>query len=506
MPVGVALSAGRRERESRAAAGRKEHPMTRQNSFKRLVRMRMEKTGESYTAARATLLAADEAHAPDGPALTMSDEAIRRATGRGWEEWFDLLDEVGAGERPHKEIARWLRNEQEVGGWWAQSVTVSYERARGLRAVGERPEGFSVTAQKTVAVPVDRLYDAFVDESLRACWLPGAELRERTATRPKSARFDWGDGATRLVVAFTAQGEAKSTAALEHERLPDTEEAERMKAFWRERMNALQAQLEGDAGTVTSRDGTRIAFERSGAGPALVLVDGALCFRSFGPMTPLAELLAPHFTVYRYDRRGRGESGDTAPYAVAREIEDLDAVIAEAGGAAFVFGISSGAVLALEAAASGSAISKLALYEPPLTVDEDASGESKEFGERLEQLVAEGRRDDAVEFFLSSAGVPADAIAAMRSEPSWALFESVAPTLVYDNALLGDGSVPRDRGATLNVPALVASGGDSPDFFRRAAEATADTIPGARHETLEGQSWGQVAPEALAPMLREFFV
>jgi Domain of unknown function (DUF4287) len=215
--------------------------MTRQKSFKRLVRMRMEKTGESYTAARATLLAADDAQAP---AVTMGDEAIRRGTGRGWEEWFDLLDEAGASEWPHKEIARRLREEHAIGGWWAQSVTVSYERARGLRALGERPEGFSVTAQKTVAVPVERLYEAFVDESLRARWLPDADLRERTATKPRSARFDWGDGATRVVVGFTAQGAAKSTAALEHERLADAEEAGRMKAFWRERMGALRAQLE----------------------------------------------------------------------------------------------------------------------------------------------------------------------------------------------------------------------------------------------------------------------
>ena len=124
----------------------------------------------------------------------MSDEAIRRGTGRGWEEWFDLLDEWGAEERTHKEIARWLHDEHAIDGWWAQSVTVSYERARGMRALGERPGGFSVTAQKTVAAPVERLYDAFVDEPARARWLPGAELRERTATRPKGARFDWGDG------------------------------------------------------------------------------------------------------------------------------------------------------------------------------------------------------------------------------------------------------------------------------------------------------------------------
>jgi hypothetical protein len=218
--------------------------MTRQKSFKRLVRARMEKTRESYTAARAKLLAADETQATVGPTLTMSDEAIRRRTGRGWEEWFDLLDEWGAAEQPHKEIARWLREEQGVDGWGAQSVTVSYERARGLRAVGERPEGFSVTAQKTVAVPVDRLYEAFVDESLRERWLTDGELRERTATRPKSARFDWGDGETRVIVGFTAQGDAKSTVALEHERLPDAEEAERMKAFWRDRVVTLKEVLE----------------------------------------------------------------------------------------------------------------------------------------------------------------------------------------------------------------------------------------------------------------------
>jgi hypothetical protein len=219
--------------------------MTRQKSFKRLVRSRMEKTGESYTAARASLLGAEQSKASERPPLTTSEEAIRRRTGRGWEEWFDMLDEWGAAEQPHKEIARWLREERGVDGWGAQSVTVSYERARGLRAVGEHPEGFSVTAQKTVAVPIDRLYDAFVDESRRARWLPDSELRERTATKPKSARFDWGDGETRVIVGFIAKGEAKSTVALEHARLPDAEKASRMKAFWRDRVAVLKEVLEG---------------------------------------------------------------------------------------------------------------------------------------------------------------------------------------------------------------------------------------------------------------------
>jgi hypothetical protein len=218
--------------------------MTRQKSFKRLVRARMEKTGESYSAARASLLAADEPKATEGPTLTMSDDAIRRRTGHGWEHWFDLLDEWGATQRSHTDAARWLREEQDTGGWTAQAIVVSYERARGLRAVGEHADGFTVTASKTIAVPVDRLYEAFVDEALRREWLPDAELRERTATRPKSARFDWDGGDTRVVVGFEAKGDAKSTASLAHEKLPDAGEAERMKAFWRERVAALKEVLE----------------------------------------------------------------------------------------------------------------------------------------------------------------------------------------------------------------------------------------------------------------------
>jgi hypothetical protein len=220
--------------------------MTRQKSFKRLVRARMEKTGESYTAARAVLLAAEEPKATEKPALATSDEAIRRRTGRGWEEWFDLLDEWGAAERPHREIARWVAEQQGVEplAWNAQAVAGSYERARGLRAVGEHPDGFTITASRTVAVRVDRLYDAFVDASLRERWLPDGALRERTASRPKSARFDWGDGETRVNVTFLAKEEAKSTVALSHVRLADAEEAERMKAYWRARIAAMKEVLE----------------------------------------------------------------------------------------------------------------------------------------------------------------------------------------------------------------------------------------------------------------------
>ena len=221
--------------------------MTRQRSFKRLVRTRMEKTGESYTAARAVLLAGVEPEAAAAePPLAASDERIRERTGRGWEEWFDLLDDWGAAEHTHREIARWVADQLGIGPlvWDAQAISSSYERARGLRAVGETEEGFAVSATRTVAVPVERLFDAVVDESRRCRWLPDGELSERTATRPKSARFDWGDGATRVHVAFDSKGEDKSTVALQHVRLPDAAEAERMKAYWRERVGALKEELE----------------------------------------------------------------------------------------------------------------------------------------------------------------------------------------------------------------------------------------------------------------------
>jgi hypothetical protein len=220
--------------------------MTTQKSFKRLVRARMEKTGESYTAARARLLTAEEPEALDETALATSDEKIRSRTGRGWEEWFDLLDDWGAAERTHREIARWVAEQQGVVplAWGAQAVAGSYERARGLRAVGEHADGFTITASKTVAVPVERLYDAFVDEFERRRWLPDGELRERTATRPRSVRFDWGDGTSRVHVTFLAKEEAKSLAALEHARLSDAVEAERMKAYWRERVATLKEVLE----------------------------------------------------------------------------------------------------------------------------------------------------------------------------------------------------------------------------------------------------------------------
>ena len=212
--------------------------MTRRKSFKLLVRSRMEKTGESYAAARTALLTQSEKpKAREKPPLATSDVEIRRRTGRGWEEWFDLLDEWGAAERTHREIARWLAEQQGIDplAWNAQAVAGSYERARGLRAV---------SATKTVAVPVERLYEAFVDASKRRRWLPDGKLRKRKATKPTSAHFDWGDDGTRLHVTFTAKDTTKSTATLSHERLADAKERDRMKAFWRDRVNTLKRELE----------------------------------------------------------------------------------------------------------------------------------------------------------------------------------------------------------------------------------------------------------------------
>jgi hypothetical protein len=209
--------------------------MTRQRSFKRLVRARMEKTGESYTAARAQLLAGDEPKRW----LATSDAAIRERTGRGWEEWFDALDDWGAAARSHREIARWVAEQQGIDplAWNAQAIAMSYERTRGMREVGEHPEGFTVTVSRTVAVGVEQLFDAFAAAT-------NDRLRERTATRPKSARFDWVDGGSRVNVVFVARDEAKSTVSVSHERLGDGDERERMKAWWGSRLAALKTGLE----------------------------------------------------------------------------------------------------------------------------------------------------------------------------------------------------------------------------------------------------------------------
>lgn len=258
---------------------------------------------------------------------------------------------------------------------------------------------------------------------------------------------------------------------------------------------------------VRSSDGTAIAFDRSGEGPPVILIGGAIQHRAMDPTTEkLAALLAPRFTVSHYDRRGRGDSGDTEPYAVEREVEDLEALVEEAGGSAFLYGMSSGGALALEAAARGVAATKLALYEPPFMVGVARARAPADFATRLSELTATGRRGDAVELFLSEGpGVPADVIAQMRNEPIWPAMESVAHTLAYDTTIMGDQeSLLAERAPSVTAPTLVIDGGASPPWMRNAAQALAEKLPNARRRTLEGQTH-QVAPEALGPVLVEFF-
>jgi pimeloyl-ACP methyl ester carboxylesterase len=274
--------------------------------------------------------------------------------------------------------------------------------------------------------------------------------------------------------------------------------------------------------TVTSKDGTVIAYDRAGEGPALILVSGALGVRAHPAVGALVGVLAPHFTVISYDRRGRGDSGDTPPYAVAREVEDIDALIEAAGGSAFLYGMSSGAVLALEAAnALSGRVEKLAMYEPPFIVNESRPPVPDDYVRQIEDALAAGRRGDAVEIFMTKAvGVPAGVVAGMRhaptgensgegmTPPGWAAMEAVAHTLPYDGGimrgLMSGEPLPSGRWTAAAVPVLVMTGGDSPPFFADGARALVALLPDARHRVLAGQTHG-VAPSALAPALVAFF-
>lgn len=260
---------------------------------------------------------------------------------------------------------------------------------------------------------------------------------------------------------------------------------------------------------VTSHDGTTIAYDRVGHGPALVLVDGALNTRANGQMARIAPLLAERFTVYVYDRRGRGDSADTAPYAVQREIEDLDAVIDAAGGSAYVYGISSGAALALEAANHGSAISKLAVYEAPYVVDDSRPPAPADFAGQVRGLVDAGKRGAAVKAFMTTGvRVPTVFVALMSVMPMWPRLKAVANTLPYDLAIMGDGQrgnpLPEGKWSSITAPTLVIGGGKSPTWMRNAVSAVAAAVPDAKERTLEGQTH-LVKPKALAPILTEFF-
>ncbi len=255
--------------------------------------------------------------------------------------------------------------------------------------------------------------------------------------------------------------------------------------------------------TVTSADGTTIAYERTGSGPPIVLVDGAMCDRAGGPMRPLAEVLRDSFTVFAYDRRGRGESSDTLPYAVEREVEDLRAMIGVAGGEAGVYAVSSGGALAIAAAAVEPGIARIALFEPPYLAEVGDDAPLKAYTKDLGELLAAGRRGDAVARFMAHVGIPEQVIDGMRSGPGWSAMEAIAPTLAYDDALLADSRVPREAVA-VTVPALVMTGGDSPEALQQAAKAAAQALPAAEFRILPGQTH-DAAPTAVGPVLVEFF-
>ena len=255
---------------------------------------------------------------------------------------------------------------------------------------------------------------------------------------------------------------------------------------------------------VRSKDGTPIAYARFGSGPALILVDGALCSRAFGPSPKLAPLLAQHFTVFAYDRRGRGHSGDTQPYSPAREVEDIAALIHEAGGSACLLGLSSGGALALHAAAADLAINKVVAYEPPYVDDAGQRGGDAYEGQ-LKRLVASGNRGGAVKYFMKDmVGVPAPFVVLMRLMPwIWRKLEAVAHTLPYDAAVMTDFRIPRARLALIGVPALVINGAKTDPRLKAAARAIAAAIPGAPHNELAGQTHN-VKPDVLTPAVVEF--
>lgn len=259
---------------------------------------------------------------------------------------------------------------------------------------------------------------------------------------------------------------------------------------------------------VISKDGTPIAVDRSGSGPALILVDGAMCSRGFGPMPSLAKELASQFTVYHYDRRGRGDSGNGGAYDVQREIEDLDAVLEHAGGSAMVFGISSGAALAGEAARELRGIRRLALYEAPYVIDSTHEPLPPDFIAETKAFVASGNRSAAVKKFMRYVGTPAIAVFMMSLLPFWKKLTKIAHTLSNDLEIIAPHHqgrpFPPGKWSMVTVPVLVMAGGKSPAYMQNSMKAWAAAFPNAVHQTLAGQTH-MVKQDVLAPELIEFF-
>ncbi|MDB5286477.1 MAG: alpha/beta hydrolase [Mucilaginibacter sp.] len=256
---------------------------------------------------------------------------------------------------------------------------------------------------------------------------------------------------------------------------------------------------------VTSKDGTRIAYNRSGSGPAVILVDGAFCNKDFGPMVKLAPFLSTDFTVYKYDRRARGNSGDTLPYAVEREIEDLAALVEAAGGTAGLFGIPSGAVLALQAVASGLPVQALAIYEPPFNIDNKYKAPPLGYITELRNMIREGQQASAVKYYLTKViGVPAIIAFLLQLTPYWSKMKANAGSLPYDAEIMGDGAIPAKKITAITVPSIAIAGGKSQKMLRDAAHAVGDKLKNGRYRVLKGQNHN-VSEKALAPVLTEFF-
>lgn len=260
----------------------------------------------------------------------------------------------------------------------------------------------------------------------------------------------------------------------------------------------------------TSKDGTVIAYEKIGSGPVLILVDGALCYRDSGPARPLAKELADSFTVITYDRRGRGDSTNTLPYSVEKEVDDLETIIRDIDEDVYLYGISSGATLALEAANSGLPIKKLVMYEAPFITNNSRDPVPENYEELLETYVAANKRGAAVKLFMKKAvGLPAVIVFIMPLMPAWSKLKRVAHTLAYDAKILGDTisgkPLPKNRWNSATVETLVISGGKSESWIQTSAKELAEILPNARHQTLEKQTH-MVKPGVLAPVLKKFFL
>jgi pimeloyl-ACP methyl ester carboxylesterase len=254
-----------------------------------------------------------------------------------------------------------------------------------------------------------------------------------------------------------------------------------------------------------SKDGTKIVYRRIGTGPVIILIDGAFCSKDFGPMPKLAPYLEEYFTVISYDRRARGESGDTKPYHIEREFEDLQALIDQNGGSAYLFGVSSGAILALRAVSHGLRIPKLVLFEPPFVTNKNLIRSPNAYHD-LTHLIEEGKRGEAVKFYLRKVmGVPAILPFVLRLTPNWAKMKANANSLPYDAAVCGDFEIPKNLVSAISIPVLVIDSTKSPEILRSAVESTVSVLPNATRKSLKG-SIHDVPPQILTPELIKFLI